>query len=90
MAETRCAPEAVLPATRPTLARCLPGVSGACSRNRASRSRASRNPASHGWTQVILPGVSGACSRNREVFHTGIPTSGPLFDDLCRIAAQVR
>jgi len=33
----------------------------------------------HGWTRVIA-----------EVFHIDIPTSGPVFDDLCRIAAEVR
>jgi len=31
----------------------------------------------HGWTRVIA-----------EVFHIDIPTSGPVFDDLSRIAAQ--
>ncbi|GAB6277537.1 MAG: shikimate dehydrogenase [Rectinema sp.] len=33
----------------------------------------------HGWTRVIS-----------EVLNVEIPTSGPVFDDLCRIAAQVR
>lgn len=33
----------------------------------------------HGWTRVIA-----------EVFHVDIPVSGPAFDELCRIAAQVR
>jgi shikimate 5-dehydrogenase len=33
----------------------------------------------HGWTRVIA-----------EVFHIDIPTSGPAFDRLCAIAAQVR
>lgn len=33
----------------------------------------------HGWTRVIA-----------EVFHVDIPVSGPEFDALCRIAAQVR
>jgi shikimate 5-dehydrogenase len=33
----------------------------------------------HGWTRVIA-----------EVFHRDIPTSGPAFDELCRIAAAVR
>lgn len=33
----------------------------------------------HGWTRVIA-----------EVFHIDIPTSGPAFDDLCRIAAEAR
>jgi shikimate 5-dehydrogenase len=33
----------------------------------------------HGWTRVIA-----------EVFHRDIPTSGPVFDELCRIAASVR
>jgi shikimate 5-dehydrogenase len=32
----------------------------------------------HGWTQVIA-----------EVFHIGIPTSGPKFDALARIAGEV-
>jgi shikimate dehydrogenase len=33
----------------------------------------------HGWTRVIA-----------EVFHIDIPTSGPEFDELSRIAAEVR
>ncbi len=33
----------------------------------------------HGWTRVIA-----------EVFHLDIPTSGPVFDDLSRIAAETR
>ena len=33
----------------------------------------------HGWTRVIA-----------EVFHIDIPTSGPVFDQLSRIAASVR
>jgi shikimate 5-dehydrogenase len=33
----------------------------------------------HGWTQVIA-----------EVFHVEIPTSGPVFEDLSRIAAESR
>jgi shikimate 5-dehydrogenase len=33
----------------------------------------------HGWTRVIA-----------EVFHVDIPVTGPVFDELCRIAAQVR
>jgi shikimate 5-dehydrogenase len=33
----------------------------------------------HGWTRVIA-----------EVFHVDIPTSGPVFDDLCRIAEGIR
>jgi shikimate 5-dehydrogenase len=33
----------------------------------------------HGWTRVMA-----------EVFHREIPTSGPVFDELCRIAAAVR
>ena len=33
----------------------------------------------HGWTRVIA-----------EVFHVDIPTSGPVFDDLCRIAQSIR
>lgn len=33
----------------------------------------------HGWTQVIA-----------EVFHREIPPSGPVFEDLCRIAAEYR
>jgi shikimate 5-dehydrogenase len=33
----------------------------------------------HGWTRVIA-----------EVFHIDIPTSGPVFDDLCRIAQSIR
>jgi shikimate 5-dehydrogenase len=33
----------------------------------------------HGWTRVIA-----------EVFHIEIPTSGPVFDALARIAAEVR
>ena len=33
----------------------------------------------HGWTRVIA-----------EVFHIDIPTSGPGFDELSRIAADVR
>ena len=33
----------------------------------------------HGWTRVIS-----------EVFHIGIPTSGPSFDRLCEVAAQAR
>lgn len=33
----------------------------------------------HGWTRVIA-----------EVFHIDIPTSGPRFDDLSRIAAETR
>lgn len=33
----------------------------------------------HGWTRVIA-----------EVFHRDIPTSGPIFDELCRIAAAAR
>jgi shikimate 5-dehydrogenase len=33
----------------------------------------------HGWTQVIA-----------EVFHRDIPTSGPVFDELSRIAAEAR
>jgi shikimate 5-dehydrogenase len=33
----------------------------------------------HGWTRVIA-----------EVFHRDIPTSGPAFDELCRIAAAAR
>jgi shikimate 5-dehydrogenase len=33
----------------------------------------------HGWTRVIA-----------EVFHREIPSSGPVFEDLCRIAAQAR
>lgn len=33
----------------------------------------------HGWTRVIA-----------EVFHVDIPVKGPTFDELCRIAAQVR
>jgi shikimate 5-dehydrogenase len=33
----------------------------------------------HGWTRVIA-----------EVFHGDIPTSGPQFDELSRIAAEVR
>ncbi len=33
----------------------------------------------HGWTRVVA-----------EVFHVLIPTSGPVFDDLSRIAASVR
>jgi shikimate 5-dehydrogenase len=32
----------------------------------------------HGWTRVIA-----------EVFHVDIPTSGPVFDDLCRIAQSI-
>ncbi len=32
----------------------------------------------HGWTRVIA-----------EVFHRDIPTEGPVFDELCRIAARV-
>ena len=33
----------------------------------------------HGWTRVIA-----------EVFHIDIPTSGPQFDELSRIAADAR
>ena len=33
----------------------------------------------HGWTRVIA-----------EVFHVDIPTRGPVFDDLCRIAQGIR
>jgi shikimate 5-dehydrogenase len=33
----------------------------------------------HGWTRVIA-----------EVFHREIPTSGPVFEELCRIAAAAR
>jgi shikimate 5-dehydrogenase len=33
----------------------------------------------HGWTRVIA-----------EVFHIDIPTSGPDFDQLSRIAAEAR
>ena len=33
----------------------------------------------HGWTRVIA-----------EVFHVDIPTSGPVFDDLCHIAQSIR
>jgi shikimate 5-dehydrogenase len=33
----------------------------------------------HGWTRVIA-----------EVFHREIPTRGPEFDALCRIAAEAR
>ena len=33
----------------------------------------------HGWTRVIA-----------EVFHIDIPTTGPVFDELCGIAAKVR
>jgi shikimate 5-dehydrogenase len=33
----------------------------------------------HGWTRVIA-----------EVFHVDIPTSGPVFDDLCGIAQSIR
>jgi shikimate 5-dehydrogenase len=33
----------------------------------------------HGWTRVVA-----------EVFHVEIPTSGPVFDELSRIAANVR
>ncbi|MHB9036444.1 MAG: shikimate dehydrogenase family protein [Armatimonadota bacterium] len=33
----------------------------------------------HGWTRVIA-----------EVFHIDIPTNGPVFDELCNIAACVR
>jgi shikimate 5-dehydrogenase len=33
----------------------------------------------HGWTRVIA-----------EVFHVDIPTRGPVFDDLCRIAQSIR
>lgn len=33
----------------------------------------------HGWTRVIA-----------EVFHQEIPTSGPIFDELSRIAAEAR
>ena len=33
----------------------------------------------HGWTRVIA-----------EVFHIDIPTSGPVFDELSRIAAEAR
>jgi len=33
----------------------------------------------HGWTRVVA-----------EVFHVEIPTSGPVFDELSRIAASVR
>ena len=33
----------------------------------------------HGWTRVIA-----------EVFHVDIPTSGPQFDEIVRIAASVR
>ncbi len=33
----------------------------------------------HGWTRVVAEG-----------FHVEIPTSGPIFDDLSRIAASVR
>lgn len=33
----------------------------------------------HGWTRVMA-----------EVFHMDIPTSGPVFDDLCRIARNIR
>jgi shikimate 5-dehydrogenase len=33
----------------------------------------------HGWTRVMA-----------EVFHRDIPTSGPAFDELCRIAAAAR
>ena len=33
----------------------------------------------HGWTRVIA-----------EVFHVDIPTSGPVFDELCSIAASCR
>ena len=33
----------------------------------------------HGWTRVIA-----------EVFHVDIPTSGPQFDEISRIAASVR
>ena len=33
----------------------------------------------HGWTRVIA-----------EVFHVDIPTSGPEFDELSRIAASAR
>jgi shikimate 5-dehydrogenase len=33
----------------------------------------------HGWTRVIA-----------EVFHMDIPTRGPVFDDLCRIALSIR
>jgi len=33
----------------------------------------------HGWTRVIA-----------EVFHREIPTRGPVFDELCRIAAAAR
>jgi len=33
----------------------------------------------HGWTRVIA-----------EVFHLDIPTRGPVFDDLCRLARSIR
>lgn len=33
----------------------------------------------HGWTRVMA-----------EVFHTDIPTSGPVFDELSRLAAETR
>jgi shikimate 5-dehydrogenase len=33
----------------------------------------------HGWTRVMA-----------EVFHRDIPTSGPVFQELCRIAAEAR
>jgi hypothetical protein len=33
----------------------------------------------HGWTRVIA-----------EVFHVDIPVSGPVFDELSRIAARTR
>jgi shikimate 5-dehydrogenase len=33
----------------------------------------------HGWTRVIA-----------EVFNVDIPTTGPVFDDLCRIAGEAR
>ena len=33
----------------------------------------------HGWTRVVA-----------EVFHIDIPTAGPIFDELSRIAAKVR
>ncbi len=32
----------------------------------------------HGWNRVIA-----------EVFHHEIPTAGPVFDEICRIAAEV-
>jgi shikimate 5-dehydrogenase len=33
----------------------------------------------HGWTRVIA-----------EVFHMDLPTRGPVFDNLCRIAQRIR